>query len=37
MNNEHVVGPGYIDQLDPNHDPQFISELRKTPIIKLKI
>ncbi len=31
MNNEHVVGPSYIDQLDPNHDPQFISELRKNP------
>lgn len=31
MNNKYVVGPGYIDQSNPNHDPQFISELRKSP------
>lgn len=31
MNNEHVVGPGYIDQPNPNYEPQFISDLRKNP------
>lgn len=31
MNNKYVVGPGYIDQPNPSYQPQFISELRKSP------
>lgn len=31
MNNKHVVGPGYINQPNPDYEPQFISDLRKNP------
>ena len=31
MNNKYIVGPGFIDQLDPSYEPQFISDLRKKP------
>lgn len=31
MNNKYIAGPGYIDQPNPNYEPQFISDLRKNP------
>ena len=31
MNDKYIVGPGYINQPKPGHEPMFISDLRKKP------
>lgn len=31
MNNRYIAGPGHINQLNPDHEPMFISDLRKKP------
>lgn len=37
MNNRHIAGLGHVDQPGPRYEPQFISDLRKNPIAKIKI